>query len=74
MVGAVGRIMLHHAAFTFADKGRVELLRINLKELELASDVDLNKIAEQMEGYSGADITNVCRSAITAIFHPSNQC
>lgn len=46
----------------FAAKGRVELLRINLKELELASDVDLDKIAEQMEGYSGADITNVCRS------------
>lgn len=45
----------------FAAKGRVELLRINLKELELASDVDLDKIAEQMEGYSGADITNVCR-------------
>ncbi|KAG7244164.1 hypothetical protein INR49_004237 [Caranx melampygus] len=44
-------------------KGRVELLRINLKELELASDVDLDKIADQMEGYSGADITNVCRDA-----------
>ncbi|XP_056150762.1 katanin p60 ATPase-containing subunit A1 [Lampris incognitus] len=44
-------------------KGRVELLRINLKELELASDVDMDKIAEQMEGYSGADITNVCRDA-----------
>lgn len=44
-------------------KGRVELLRINLKELELASDVDLDKIAEQLEGYSGADITNVCRDA-----------
>lgn len=51
-----------YCAFLFAAKGRVELLRINLKELELASDVDLDKIAEQMEGYSGADITNVCRS------------
>ncbi|XP_064196085.1 katanin p60 ATPase-containing subunit A1 [Anguilla rostrata] len=44
-------------------KGREELLRINLKELELANDVDMVKIAEQMEGYSGADITNVCRDA-----------
>lgn len=40
----------------------MELLKINLRELELASNVDLDKIAEQMEGYSGADITNVCRS------------
>ncbi|KAM3861157.1 katanin p60 ATPase-containing subunit A1-like [Diretmus argenteus] len=44
-------------------KGRVELLRISLEELELASDVDMAKIADQMEGYSGADITNVCRDA-----------
>ncbi|XP_075872481.1 katanin p60 ATPase-containing subunit A1 [Nelusetta ayraudi] len=44
-------------------EGRVELLRINLTELELAADVDLDKIAEQLEGYSGADITNVCRDA-----------
>lgn len=48
----------------FAAKGRVELLRINLRELELASNVDLDKIAEQMDGYSGADITNVCRSGL----------
>ncbi|XP_063758410.1 katanin p60 ATPase-containing subunit A1 isoform X3 [Eleginops maclovinus] len=45
------------------DAGRVELLKINLKELEVAEDVDLDKIAEQLEGYSGADITNVCRDA-----------
>uniref|UniRef100_A0A8C4ZES0 Katanin p60 ATPase-containing subunit A1 n=1 Tax=Gadus morhua TaxID=8049 RepID=A0A8C4ZES0_GADMO len=44
-------------------EGRVELLRINLLELELEGDVDMDKIAEQMEGYSGADITNVCRDA-----------
>lgn len=44
----------------------MELLRINLKELELADNVDMEKIAEQMEGYSGADITNVCRSGRSA--------
>ncbi|XP_043537032.1 katanin p60 ATPase-containing subunit A1-like isoform X3 [Chiloscyllium plagiosum] len=43
--------------------GREELLRINLRELEVADDVDVKRIAEQMEGYSGADITNVCRDA-----------
>lgn len=45
----------------FVAEGRVELLKINLKELELANDVNMDKIAEQMEGYSGADITNLCR-------------
>ncbi|XP_063297289.1 katanin p60 ATPase-containing subunit A1 isoform X2 [Pelobates fuscus] len=44
-------------------KGRGELLRINLRELELADDVDIENIAENMDGYSGADITNVCRDA-----------
>ncbi|XP_034741623.1 katanin p60 ATPase-containing subunit A-like 1 isoform X2 [Etheostoma cragini] len=33
--------------------GRIELLKINLKEVELADDVDLDFIAEKIEGYSG---------------------
>ncbi|XP_072515317.1 katanin p60 ATPase-containing subunit A-like 1 [Salminus brasiliensis] len=44
-------------------KGRAELLKISLREVEVASDVDLAVIAEKIEGYSGADITNVCRDA-----------
>ncbi|NP_999733.1 katanin p60 ATPase-containing subunit A1 isoform X1 [Strongylocentrotus purpuratus] len=43
--------------------GREQLLRINLKEVPLADDIDLKSIAEKMDGYSGADITNVCRDA-----------
>uniref|UniRef100_A0AAV2JXX1 Uncharacterized protein n=1 Tax=Knipowitschia caucasica TaxID=637954 RepID=A0AAV2JXX1_KNICA len=43
--------------------GRVELLKINLKEVDIADDVDLNMIAEKTAGFSGADITNVCRDA-----------
>ncbi|ELU18277.1 hypothetical protein CAPTEDRAFT_148248 [Capitella teleta] len=43
--------------------GREILLNINLKEVELAEDVALVSIAERLEGYSGADITNVCRDA-----------
>jgi len=43
--------------------GREELLRINLREVKCTSDVDLRPLAEQMEGYSGSDITNVCRDA-----------
>lgn len=42
-------------------KGRTELLKINLREVELDPDIQLEDIAEKIEGYSGADITNVCR-------------
>lgn len=44
-----------------AAKGRAELLKINLREVELDPDISLEEIAEKIEGYSGADITNVCR-------------
>ena len=42
-------------------KGRTELLKINLREVELDPDIQLEDIAEKIEGYSGADITIVCR-------------
>uniref|UniRef100_T1JGH2 Katanin p60 ATPase-containing subunit A1 n=1 Tax=Strigamia maritima TaxID=126957 RepID=T1JGH2_STRMM len=45
------------------DEGRGALLKINLREVELSSDVDLESAAKKLEGYSGADITNVCRDA-----------
>ena len=44
-------------------EGREALLKINLKDVELAEDVNLKMIAEKLQGYSGADITNVCRDA-----------
>lgn len=45
-------------------EARSELLKINFKEIILADDVKLDAFAEQMEGYSGSDITNVCRYVI----------
>ena len=44
--------------------GRLELLKINLRGVNIADDVALEEIAKQMEGYSGADITNVCRCGL----------
>lgn len=35
--------------------------KINLKGVELARDVKLAEVAKKLDGYSGADITNVCR-------------
>ncbi len=43
------------------EEGREQLLRINLSSLKLADDVNLSEIAKKMDGYSGADITSVCR-------------
>ncbi len=44
-------------------EGRLALLRISLREIKLADDVDLEIIAQKLDGYSGADISNVCRDA-----------
>jgi len=45
------------------EEGREALLKINLKEVKVADDVELNFVAKKLGGYSGADITNVCRDA-----------
>jgi len=44
-------------------EGREALLKINLKGLKFEEDLDLGSIACKLDGYSGADITNVCRDA-----------
>ena len=41
--------------------GREELLKINLREVRISEDSNLAELAKQMDGYSGSDITNVCR-------------
>lgn len=43
--------------------GRTILLKLALAEVALAEDVDLEKVANRLAGYSGSDITNVCREA-----------
>lgn len=43
--------------------GREALLKINLREVKLDDSVSLKEIAKKLNGYSGADITNVCRDA-----------
>ncbi|KAG1676250.1 hypothetical protein FOA52_006468 [Chlamydomonas sp. UWO 241] len=42
---------------------RVELLKINIRDVVLGPQVDLVKVSKQLEGYSGDDITNICRDA-----------
>ena len=42
---------------------RPSLLQINLKEVKVEDGLDLRSIGRKLDGYSGADITNVCRDA-----------
>lgn len=45
------------------DEGREALLKINLRDVKLDPTVDLASVSRKLKGYSGADITNVCRDA-----------
>ena len=51
-------------------KGRRALLDINLKDVKVADGCDLDEIAKLTEGYSGADITNVCRYIYYIALYP----
>ncbi|KAF3334853.1 Katanin p60 ATPase-containing subunit A1 [Carex littledalei] len=42
---------------------RKELIKINLRTVEVAPNLDFDDVARRTEGYSGDDLTNVCRDA-----------
>jgi len=42
---------------------RLDILKIHSKDMPIAKDVNLAKIAEKTEGYTGADLEAVCREA-----------
>jgi len=42
---------------------RAEICRIYLRSMPLAGDVDVERLAERTEGYTGADIKALCREA-----------
>ena len=43
--------------------GRKELFKINLKGIKIGDDLKVDKLVQMTKGYSGADISNVCREA-----------
>jgi transitional endoplasmic reticulum ATPase len=50
------------------DIGRLEILRIKTRNMKLAKDCDLEKIAKDTHGYVGADVSQLCmESAFQAI-------
>ena len=48
---------------------RREILEVTLAANRLGPDVNLTRIAEQLEGYSGSDIKEVCREAVVRVAH-----
>ena len=44
-------------------KGREAILKIHVRTLKLAPDVNLESIARQTPGFSGADLANLCNEA-----------
>eukprot|EP00095_Tigriopus_kingsejongensis_P011569 snap_masked-scaffold1091_size63258-processed-gene-0.4 protein:Tk11569 transcript:snap_masked-scaffold1091_size63258-processed-gene-0.4-mRNA-1 annotation:"aaa atpase" len=44
-------------------QARKGLLEINLSRMKVSDETDLDEIADELESYSGADITNLCRDA-----------
>ncbi|KAJ6221022.1 hypothetical protein RDWZM_006834 [Blomia tropicalis] len=46
-----------------SNEGREALLNINLREVKKEDNLNIAEIATRLDGYSGADITNVCRDA-----------
>jgi cell division protease FtsH len=43
--------------------GRIAIFRVHTKNLKLAADVDLKRLAAQTPGFAGAEIANVCNEA-----------
>ena len=44
-------------------RGRLEILQVHTRNMPLAPDVDLKKIAEMTHGFTGADLAALCREA-----------
>ena len=48
---------------------RREILAVTLRDNRISAEVNLTVLAEQLEGYSGSDIKEVCREAVVRVSH-----
>src|SRR6187200_2525892 len=44
-------------------EGRLEILQIHTRGMPLGEDIDLQQLASELHGYTGADIKALCREA-----------
>lgn len=44
-------------------EARLQVIKVHTKNMPITKDVSIDKIAEETEGYSGADIESICREA-----------
>ena len=58
-----GRFDRHIKVDTPNYDSRLKIFEVHTKDMPLAKDVDLSKLAKNAEGYVGADIEAVCREA-----------
>ena len=58
-----GRFDRHIKVDTPSEEGRLAIFEVHTKDMPLASDVNLKKLAKATDGYVGADIEAVCREA-----------
>jgi SpoVK/Ycf46/Vps4 family AAA+-type ATPase len=48
---------------------RIDILNVTMSGNRIAPDVNITTIAEDLEGYSGSDIKEVCREAVVRVAH-----
>ncbi len=54
-------------------ESRLAILKVHIGKMPLAKDIDLDKIAERTEGYSGADIYGIAREAAMHALRKDNE-
>jgi SpoVK/Ycf46/Vps4 family AAA+-type ATPase len=65
-----GRFDLKHYVGLPDHKAREQILRIKLRNLRMADDIDLPDLARRSEGWSGAEMTDLCEKAIKDAIAP----
>ena len=69
-----GRLERHIEVPKPDEDARRAILAVHTRKKPLADDIDLDAIAEATEGYSGAELTSICReAALLAIMNVADQ-